>query len=353
MKALYFHTGSSSFVDKDERIFQEMGPVRSFAFTVKSKSQTPIVFLKQFVFLLKNFTSASIYISQFAGYHSFLPGLFAKFTGRPFLLISGGTDCVSYPGIRYGNFFKKALGVFTTWSYQLSTHLAPKHESLWMHQYTYDQTEPTLQGIKAFIPTLNIPHTAIPNGYDSTKWHKTKPKKENSFITVSGGFEFPFQIALKGIDLILAVAPHFPDCTFTIVGVPESKKLSIASTNIIVLPPTKNDALIDIFSEQQFYLQLSMAEGFPNALCEAMLCECVPIVSSVFSMPEIVGDAGFILKEKDLDQLKDLISQALESDIEQRGVLARQNIANNYSLGNRTERLTELINDMLSKPSNK
>jgi glycosyltransferase involved in cell wall biosynthesis len=260
------------------------------------------------------------------------------------LIISGGTDCVSFTGIGYGNFYKTFLGLFTKWSFQLATYIAPKHESLWMYEYSYDKNEPAKQGIKAFVPKLKTAHTVITNGYDYEKWKPTNVDRlPKSFITVSGGFQFPFQVALKGIDLILEVAPHFPDCTFKILGVPEWKKLEIKSSNIILLPPTKNEDLIEVYSKHQYYLQLSMAEGFPNALCEAMLCGCIPIVSNVFSMPEIIGDSGYVLKERNLDQLKSLIHDVLLDSSSIKSELARNRIKENYTLTERKDALIGLI----------
>jgi glycosyltransferase involved in cell wall biosynthesis len=347
MSILFFHTGDSPFGNKDVAIFNEIENTNVFCFSSKSKLGTPLLFIKQKIFILKNIFNTSVYISQFAGYHSFLPGIFARLTGKPHLIISGGTDCVSFPGIGYGNFFKTFLGLFTKWSFQLATHIAPKHESLWKHNYNYDKTEPSLQGIKAFIPTLKTAHTVITNGYDYEKWQASNVDRlPKSFITVSGGFQFPFQVALKGIDLILEVAPHFPDCTFTILGVPSSKKLEIKSSNVKILPPAKNEDLIEIYSRNQYYLQLSMAEGFPNALCESMLCGCIPIVSNVFSMPEIIGEGGYVLQERNIDHLKSLIQNAIENSDANKSVVARNRIIENYTLTKRKVALQTLIRSL-------
>jgi len=148
--------------------------------------------------------------------------------------------------------------------------------------------------------------------------------------------------------LILKVANEFPDGEFTIVGVPSTIKLPITSANVKTIPPTKNNELQKLYSEHQFYLQLSMAEGFPNALCEAMLCECVPIVSNVFSMPEIIESSGFVLNERNEELLKSLIQSAInDEELDSRGKLAREIISEKYSLKNRKELLLKLASSLI------
>jgi len=344
---LYFNTGKSSFVDTDMKILAGIDEVKSFSFEFERKSAIPFILLRQLFFTLTHLHKSKLIVCQFAGYHAFFPCLFARITGKKSLIVSGGTDCVSYPGIGYGNFHKTLMGKFTKWCFQLASVIAPKHETLYSHKYNYDLNEPSLQGIKAFVPSLKKPVHVIYNGYDPAKWKCIANKKQFSFITLSSMFQLPFQVQLKGIDLILEVAPKFPQCTFTIAGVPDWKKLPIKSSNVKILPPVENNQLPAIFSENQYYLQLSMAEGFPNALCEAMLCECVPIVSNVFSMPEIVADTGYILYKRDVDELTRLIQSVLDQPDLKKGAEARKRIAENYTIERRSRELTDLVKSLL------
>jgi glycosyltransferase involved in cell wall biosynthesis len=89
-----------------------------------------------------------------------------------------------------------------------------------------------------------------------------------------------------------------------------------------------------------------MMEGFPSAPCEAMLCECIPIVSHVGAMPEIVGRSGFILNKKDVNELIALVNKALLADKLTLAKAARQQIIQHYSSPNRL-RLIDTINQHL------
>ncbi len=71
-----------------------------------------------------------------------------------------------------------------------------------------------------------------------------------------------------------------------------------------------------------------------------MLCECVPIVSAVGGMPDIVNDCGYILKRKDENELYALINEALnKTDVSTFGKKARKRIEENYTFEKRKNKL--------------
>ncbi len=322
--------------------------VSSHDFLPKTKMHTPLSFLSQLFFLFKNLPTADLLIVQFAGYHSLLPALFGWVLRKPCLIVTGGTDAHYFPNIGYGNWQKPVLKTFTALSFKFCSHIAPKHKSLIKSSYSYDPTEPAQQGIYARLPELKTPYTEITNGYDTVKWQCQKQKRKNTFITVSGAWEYHFQQQLKGIDLILAVANSFPASEFIILGVDDKSRIPSPPANVKVLPAVQNEELINIFSECEYYLQLSMAEGFPNALCEAMLCGCIPIGSAVFSIPEIIGDSGFILTERNPVALTALIKKALASDNANLPQKARARIAANYTLETRRQKLLHLCHSLMA-----
>ena len=53
-----------------------------------------------------------------------------------------------------------------------------------------------------------------------------------------------------------------------------------------------------VLASHAYYIQASIAEGLPNALCEAMLCGCIPMGSNVFAIPHVIGDTGVIFNER-------------------------------------------------------
>jgi len=138
--------------------------------------------------------------------------------------------------------------------------------------------------------------------------------------------------------MIFDIAPKFPEATFYIVGGSSIK--TKAPANVKLLENMPNNQIQPLLSKMQFYMQLSLSEGFPNALSEAMLCECVPIVSNVGGMPDIVDDCGYLLKHKNKEELFSLIESALNNNaLNAIGIKARKRIENNYTFENRKSKL--------------
>ncbi len=336
-----------SFARNDISLLGEAFDVAVFLFQPKKKWITPFGLLRQFFFLLRTVPGSSMIVCQFAGYHSLLPSLFGKVFRKPVLLVLGGTDCVKFPSIRYGNFTRWPLGLITRWSLQLADHLAPVDESLVesKHSYTSDPRDPVMQGYRGLFPEIQTPYTVIAYGYDPQRFRCEVEKEPGSFITAAQMNAPNFH--RKGIDLIFEMADRFPHCKFTILGNTPAMKYDRVPPNVEFHGFIPYEELADSYAKHRFYLQLSIWEGFPSAPCEAMLCECVPITSSVAALPQIVGDAGFILERKNADLLEKTIATALSSDLVVLGRRARQHIMESFPPSER-RKLLALVEEMVS-----
>lgn len=348
-RLLYFYTAESSFVTKDIRILFEAYEVKVFRFDLYRKKQLPFTLLKQLAFLCVYFLRARLVICQFAGLHSFFPVLFSTCFGKKSLIVAGGTDCVSFPSIRYGNFYNKRNAWLSAFSYRHCSLILPVHESLVSYHYTYQNQDHEYQGLKHHVKDLNTPIQVIYNGYEADLFKRDKtPKPAASFLTAVGYINSRFTYSLKGIDLYIEAARHFPEGEFSILGGIgfDTGKLP---PNIKLIPHLSGQALIDCFARHRFYMQLSMSEGFPNALSEAMLCECVPLVSRVGGMPDIVGELGYILNRRNSDELFELVQKALnDPDQEVRGKDCRERIKSLYPLENRRKALLKSCESLLN-----
>lgn len=202
-----------------------------------------------------------------------------------------------------------------------------------------------LQGVKNHFPGLKTPYQVIHNGFDTEYWEREQgtEKKESTFIAVFS----PSQYLLKGGDLIHKMALRFPESTFYLAGLDQPATMAIKPDNLHFLGKVSRDRLKSYYSTCQFHLQLSIFEGFGCALSEAMLCECIPIVSRVNIMPEMVGDSGFVLDKRDEELLAKILEDALAlSNKSELGKKARERIATMYPISLREELFLKLINSI-------
>lgn len=336
---------NASFVKRDIQLLNEEFNVFSNQFKSNKKIVLPILFIKQFFHLLVNISKYQILISQSAGYHSFSPTLIGKIFNKPMVIIAIGNESINMPEINYGIQRKKLLSWFANYSLKNASLILPVHKSLIQSEYSYTNIKYKNQGIKAFIPSIKTDFSELNNGYNLEKWkNKNLERIENSFLTVSDTID-ETRYNIKGIDLILKMAEKFPAFHFTIVG--ELKLKKSFPRNIRFINRVNQNELLNIYNTHQYYFQLSMSEGFPNALCEAMLCGCIPIGSNVSSIPSIIGNTGVILQKKDDSLLEVLMKKLNYNDFN--STVCREHIINNYPLSKRKTEFLNSINLLLKK----
>lgn len=89
-----------------------------------------------------------------------------------------------------------------------------------------------------------------------------------------------------------------------------------------------------------------MFEGMPSSICEAMLCECIPVGSDVNGIPKIIGDCGIIINERKSERVIEAIKKAISLN-NSYGSKAREHIINDFNLSRREAELLNRINIIL------
>lgn len=339
----------ASFVRKDMAILAKDYELRAQDMPHFKRHLLPWLFLRQLGHLFWHMPAARLCVVQFGGHHALLPAIVCKLLGKPLLIVTGGTDSFRIPEIGYGNFNKRFLGLVTGWAYKRATALSPVHQSLSRSKFDYLPGPPQPQGVYNLVAGLKTPSYTIYNGYDAERFSPRPPVKgrlPGSFITVAGDLDNPVKYKRKGVDIILDAARALPKFTFTIVGTERPEGAPANTEWHKWLDPSQ---LPELLSRHRFYLQLSVAEGFPNALCEGMLCGCVPIGSSVAAIPLIVGHTGYILHTRDADLLAQLLQKADKGYEPTRGLEARERIATYFTLQERDERLRALCHALVAQ----
>jgi len=347
-RILYIYPSKSTFILRDIQILSDDYDVIENFFNVSNKKKVPIEFIKQFFFLLRNIRKVEGVFCHFAGYSSLLPAIFGKLFKKPCLIIVAGNDASKFPDFRYGNYTRKLLGKATSISLRLAKHILPVHESLYFQHYDYYANGSPAQGYSFFAPkTKHIPYTAVYYGYDTNlfKLPENSKRKRKSFLTI-GNLSDPYSFKRKGYDLIIEVAKRHPDCQFTLVGWDGKMKLDI-TPNVQLLPFMNQTEVIDTFSKNEYYFQLSIMEGFPNALAEAMLCGCIPIGSNVSGIPYIIKDTGYILKHHSVDELSQILIKAKDftgEELQKKSIMASERVSQEFTFENRKSKLISTLN---------
>lgn len=347
-RVIYIFPNISSFVRKDIEILGSQFEVITFQFGISHKWLTPWFLIREWLFLLSFIPRSHFIIIQFGGYHSLIPVLFARLFKISSAIVLGGTDCVSFPSINYGNLRKNPLKWFTLKSLRYATVLIPASRALVEYDYTYQDCDYPRQGYKFFDPCNNTPFKIISNGISLEKFRPVAgvTRKQNSFITVCTNLDNR-NYRLKGIDLFLKAAVLYPECEFVVIGKPiPGFKLEVTS-NVRQIEFVLNDELPAILSSYTFYCQFSLSEGFGVALIEAMACGCIPIVSKVGILDYIIGNSGFVLERYDESLISGVIEMAIRSDVQTLSVVARQRIADEFTDERRKDELLQLIDSLV------
>lgn len=346
-KILFVYINFSTFVEKDFISLNNKANVIKYKFIPhKQLFKFTYQYIKQLSFLIKNINKIDIIYCWFSDYHSFLPALFSKLFNKKMVIITGGTDAVCISELNYGTLCNKNLRSYLTKkSYQMSNLILPVNKSLIKGTNYYANKNGIKTGIKNYVDNITAEITEVATGYDSDKW-KLNPniKKEKRVITVAQISDMR-TYKLKGIDLFIDIAKQLPDTNFVIIGMSvniQEKIKKDAPSNLIIYEFIENNDLINHLAKAKVYCQFSLSEGLPNALCEAMLCECVPVGSNVNGIPDGIGDTGFILHEKNSTKATELVVKALNSET-QKGIEARNHIINNFSHKKREELLFNLL----------
>lgn len=309
-RILYVHKGTSSFVLKDQRILEAVFDVRVLAFVIKRKWAMPFALLAQFFTLVVLLPRVDAVVCQFAGHHALLPVLMARLFGRKSVIIANGSDCVGFPSLDYGHFRKPLLAWSSRMCFMRCHRIVPLDETLVYHVPTYHDIDPPAQGIKHFCPGITTPITPLGYGFDPEHWRALGERKPMRFLTVASGAHRSYVRILKGLDMIMAVAPRFPEAEFLIVGARKGS-LPDKPANVVEVPFVPHSEIAALYGSATYYLQLSVSEGFGNALCEAMLCGCVPIVGDTGAMPRIIGDTGWVVRRRTPDDVEAALRSAL------------------------------------------
>ena len=334
----------NTFVLKDIELLESLG--YCVCLIQSSPYKDPLRFfwnrIREFFLGFFYLSRSQTLFSWFNDYHTFGPLFWARFFGKPSVLIVGGFDAVASPKLDYGLFLKNNLRQYLgKMNYKKASEIWVVHQSLADGCEQAAKESKTRSGIKQFIPTLQTPIYEVPTAYDSSFWKAKKTKSPRSVLTVANlSDERTFK--RKGIPFFFELAQKLPDFKFTVAGIQnQDHPFESIPANVILLGEQSRSELRKVYGEHQYYFQGSLIEGLPNVLCEAMLSECIPIGKAVFGIPTAIGNTGMIFHS-----IEDLEKVALFMKKENKGLgrLARERIKAQYPIERRENTFKKFLN---------
>jgi glycosyltransferase involved in cell wall biosynthesis len=199
-----------------------------------------------------------------------------------------------------------------------------------------------------YNPSIAKKLKVFPNLIDPSKYTvRNVGIKKNKKMVLTVGNINKWYIYRKGLLIFVKSAKFLPDVEFYLVG-KYDKSIDIlkkeAPKNVHFMGYLSDKELIKLYKISNVYCQLSRSESFGVALVEAMLCECVPVVSDRGALPEVVGDTGFYVRELTPEETVRQIEKAIHSDL---GREAKERIINNFSIEKREEELIKMISEVV------
>ncbi len=319
---LFTATFHSSFIDQDLQILQR-------AFNV-----TPVISrgLTAFSSFADHLASTDVTFSWFASVYSSCLVILTTLLGKKSVLVLGGVDVAAEKELNYG--------IWNTWWKSKIVRYGITHASEVLAVDDFLRREAIRL---AQYDGGNI--SVVPTGYEHEYWIPSQIK-ENIVLTVASCPDLA-RAKLKGIDVFISVARKIPDVRFQIIGIDPVVASTLSPPhNLECLPFSDRETLRSSYQRAKVYCQLSYREGLPNALCEAMLCECIPIGTDVGGIPTAVGDTGYLVEYHNEGQTIRAIRDALTLSSEG-GKLARKRIASHFSIEQREVALKRIIDELL------
>lgn len=326
MNILFVHQGLTSFVQKDLEILQSAHEVRDLRF--RDPGDLPA--------LISGARWADLTFSWFGKLHAFFAVLFSRLLGKKAAVVAGGDDVAYEPEIGYG--------MFSYWWKRWCPLFVFRHADLILSVSEYNRRE-TLVNARADPGKVKL----LYHGFDAQKWARADGRPKESLALTVGRVTVETFLT-KGLELFVQSAAHLSELPFLLVGPWQDEAIdrlrAIAPLNVTFTGGLYGADLVRAYSQSKVYVQVSVHESFGCSVAEAMLCECVPVVSRRAALPEVVGDCGFYVDELTPEAVAAQIEEALRSDL---GPRAREQIVREFPLEKRRQGLLAAVDEVMSK----
>ncbi|MBI4307951.1 MAG: glycosyltransferase [Chloroflexi bacterium] len=288
--------------------------------------------------LIQGVRWADIAFCWFAKLDAFLTVLLARSMGKKSIVVTAGDDVARWTvnGRPYGVCAHPLKRWFPRTTCRLTDRvLAVSHFNM----------EEALRNARAPQKRTML----VYHGFDASLFRRPETEhKDGSVIVVS---QIIWEnVYRKGLKLFVESARHLPEVPFSVVGMTDDDSIdylkSIAPPNVRFPGARYDRDLVQAFAKASVVVQASEWESFGASVAEGMLCECVPVVTRVTALPEVVGDCGVYVDRREPQGLAAAIAESLQWP--ELGLRARQRIVECFPLEKRRQALLQIVEEVTS-----
>jgi glycosyltransferase involved in cell wall biosynthesis len=235
----------------------------------------------------------------------FLPVvLLARLLRKPVVVVAGGYDVAAVAEINYGNMRGGLTRLLGRWLFRAATAVLP---------YSQAAAREACENVGVDSRKQQM----IYLGFDPAQFPPPRIVKQQWVLTVAAIDEST--IHRKGLLTVAAVSRLMPDVPFVIAGRGEPaamEALRTAGGPNLRLPGFVSDAeLSDLYARAKVYFQPSVHEAFGCSVAEAMLYNCIPVVTAAHSLPEVVGGCGYYVSPGEAAAMVATVRRALDEGL--------------------------------------
>ena len=321
---LFVYVVLSTFVEGDLRILRRAYDVTTYHYDNRKNSLWSIV--RQFFWLLFNAWRFDKVYVWFGDYHAFFPVVFARLYGKRVFVVNGGYDVCRIKKLNYGCFSNPLRG--------------------WIARYVMRHCTLNLsvsRHVERKVRTITRKSNTVLlyNGV-GISYSDVSPEDKRDMVLTVGLIDSVRRFEVKGIDRFLSLARELPQYRFVIVGMDAGFRQGLEPLpgNVEVYGAVGQADLVPFYKEAKVYCQLSRTDVFGLSVVEGMLYDCVPVVTAVGGLPEVVGDAGFVVPESRLDTLPAVVRQAMALSPSDR---CRKRVERHFLLSVRERKLLDIL----------
>lgn len=250
--------------------------------------------------------------------------------------IVGGYEVAWLPEISYGTQPGTRGRWLVRWILRASNLV------LTVSQASHDET-------RRVLPERTSGIKLIYNAVDSERFDFCESRDRDTILTV--GLIGRQTIVKKGFGLFWETAASMPELNFVAVGPAtdeDAKRLTAnCPPNLTWTGPLQGEELVRRFQSAGIYFQGSRHESFSLSTAEAMACGCIPVVSRMGALPEVVGDTGIYIEALTPEAAAVAIRKALALPDTHRAA-ARHRIVEQFGTERRRRDLGAVITKMIA-----